>query len=45
MKKFIYSFCIAVFSCMAIVSCTEEEVKPKNETDNSGGGAIITDKS
>lgn len=45
MKKFIYAFVLALVSSMAISSCTEEDVTPKNETDNGGGGAIIVGKS
>ena len=40
MKKLIYILVIGLVSSMAITSCTEEEVKPKQESGNTGGGGI-----
>lgn len=37
MKKFIYILLVAFSSAIVITSCTEEEVSPKSETENSGG--------
>jgi hypothetical protein len=39
MKKLFYIlFAVATIS-LTVTSCTEEEVKPKTELDNGGGGA------
>ncbi len=40
MKKFIYSLILAVVCFSSFTSCTEEEVKPQTEIDNSGGKPI-----
>jgi len=40
MKKLIYSLILALLSFSALTSCTEEEVKPQVESNNTGGSAI-----
>jgi len=40
MKKFIISLMLVSITCVAITSCTEEEVKPQTETNNGGGSPI-----
>jgi hypothetical protein len=42
MKKLFYVLLIGLVSSLAITSCTEEEVKPKQEAD--GGGHAIDPK-
>jgi hypothetical protein len=37
MKKFFYTIIILFSLSMSITSCTKEEVKPIEETNNSGG--------
>ncbi|MFN7260958.1 MAG: hypothetical protein ACK5TU_13745 [Cyclobacteriaceae bacterium] len=39
MKKFFYTIIILFSLSMSITSCTKEEVKPIEETNNSGGRA------
>jgi len=40
MKKIIYSLILVAICFSTLTSCTEEEVKPQTEIDNSGGKAI-----
>jgi hypothetical protein len=41
MRKIIYGLLLLMASMSAVTSCTEEEVKPKNETGSSAGGGEI----
>jgi hypothetical protein len=42
MKKILYTLLFVVFTSTAMISCTEEEVKPTT-TKNAGGGAGSSD--
>lgn len=39
MKKFIYILLFAFITTLSFTACTEEEVAPSTELDNSMGGA------
>ena len=38
MKKFIYIVILALVSTLAVTSCTEETVAPKQQVSGDGGG-------
>jgi len=38
MKKLLYTLALAIAVTATLSSCTEENVKPKTEVDNNGGG-------
>ncbi len=38
MKKLVYTLAVLVALSVAVSSCTEENVKPKTESGNEGGG-------
>lgn len=38
MKRVLYILFIALVASASIASCTEENIKPKTETTNNGGG-------
>ncbi len=40
MKKLLYILLVVLLASPALVSCTEEEVKPQTETGNGGGSPI-----
>jgi hypothetical protein len=40
MKKLFYILFAVTTISLTVTSCTEEEVKPKTELDNGGGGAM-----
>jgi hypothetical protein len=40
MKKLIYLFLFISMASVSITACTEEEVKPQTEGNNSGGSPI-----
>jgi hypothetical protein len=44
MKKVIYVLMLSLVCSLTVVSCTEEDVAPKKESDNGGGSPIISDK-
>lgn len=39
MKKVFYLLAITIFCNLALVSCTEDEVKPQTEVGGNGGGS------
>jgi hypothetical protein len=43
MKKIIYGFLFALASMTVVTSCTEEEVKPRNEADGTVAGGQASD--
>jgi len=40
MKKIIFSLLLVIMTCIATISCTDEDVKPRTETNNNGGSPI-----
>jgi hypothetical protein len=40
MKKLIFSLLVVIITGITTISCTEEDVKPRTETNNNGGSPI-----